>query len=185
MQQVGIVRMRFRVPHPPLGFEGMFLADATPYQLGLACVAHNFTLLFDVSTTYEVSAYIHDAQALAALKAALGLGRGGPALRVGHFLQQIDANLPTHARQQDRAWPSDVMRFRRHVEEADRVHLCGWRDNNAYGTKVTPENLAKTRAWIDEATYRWCQQHNISTRWTDDPTQALTTIDTPNWTQYP
>ena len=70
-------------------------------------------------------------------------------------------------------------------EEADRVHLCGWRDNNAYGTNVTPENLAKTRAWIDEATYRWCQQHNISTRWTDDPTQALTTIDKPNWTQYP
>lgn len=185
MQNVGIHRMRFTVPHPPLTFEGIFLADKLPYQLGLACIAHNFTLLFDVDKQYNITAYIHDQATLDQLKAALFQGKRGTPLRVNQFLAAIDASLPTAARKSDRAQPKDVMRFRRNVEEANKVYLCGWRDNNVYGTNVTAGNLDKTRAWLDEATYFWCKQHNISTRWTDDPAQALNTLDKPNWTQYP
>lgn len=186
MQAVPIQRMRFRIQHAHLTFEGMFLADTAPdYQLGLACLAHNFTLLFDVDHYYDLVAYIHDEQARAALLAALNLGRGGGAFKTSDFMQQIDAALPATAGHGDRAWPSDLARFRRDVHEADRIHLCGWHDNNVTGERVRKKNLAKTRALIDESTYLWCDKHNISTCWTDDATQALGTIDKPKWKQYP
>lgn len=134
---------------------------------------------------YDLVAYIHDEQARAALLAALNLGRGGAAFRTGDFMQQIDAALPAKASLSDRAKPSDLARFRRDVDEADKIHLCGWHDNNVTGERVRKKNLAKTRAWLDEATYLWCEKHNISTCWTDDPTKALTTIDPPRSKKYP
>ena len=185
MKGVAIERIRFRIQHAHLTFEGIFLADARPYQLGLACLAHNFTLTFDVDQHYELTAYIHDENARNRLMNALNLGGGGPAFRAGLFMQQIDAALPANALPGDRAQPSDLARFRSDVEEANKIYLCGWRDNNVAGERVRPENLAKTRALIDEATFLWCSKHNISTCWTHDRSKALTTINKPQWSQYP
>jgi hypothetical protein len=186
MKSVQLARMRFPLQHAHLAFMGIFLTDTQPkYQLGLACLSHNFTLLFDVDHHYDLVAYIHDEAARKALLKALNLGRGGAAFSTSAFLQQIDAALPTTAHAHQRATPADLVYFQRNVEEAHKIYLCGWWDNALHGEHVRPKNLAKTRAWIDEATYLWCKKYDISTCWTDDPSKALSTINRPAWKHCP
>ena len=186
MKVVQIVRMRFPIQHAHLKFMGLFLTDTQPkYQLGLACLSHNFTLLFDIDHNYDLTAYIHDKKARDALLEALDMGGRSAAFSTSAFMQQIDAALPKNARAKDQAKPADLAHVRPNVEDADRVYLCGWRDNNLRKEHVTPENLAKTRAWIDEATYLWCKNYNISTCWTDDPEKALSSINRPPLPQCP
>lgn len=180
MQAANIERMRFHIKHAHLDFDGVFLADTTPqYQLGLACVNHQFTLQFDVDRNYNVLAYFHDKQALNALMKALNLGKGGQAFSTSNFLLQVDAALPTTASRKDRAQPKDLAPFHRDVEEADKIYLCGWQDNKAIRKTVTPANLAKTRKLLGETTYLWCEQYNFSTKWSDDPRRALRTLNIP------
>ena len=185
MRQVGIDRAKFRIPHNHLTFEGIFLADCAPWQLGLACLAHNFTLLLKVSKSYEVDSYIHDTDAVNNLKMALRTGAAsGHPFSTSNFLREIDAHLPATVTRGDRARPADVARHRRDVEEADKVYLCGWDPHTSDGKHVTPRNLAKTRDWLGQADHDWCKRYNVSTRWTDNAALALQDIDRPNWKGY-
>lgn len=185
MQPVGLERVRFRIPHNHLVFEGVFLTDSAPWQLGLACVAHNFVLLFNVLNDYEVRPYIEDRAAFDALLNALRNGGDGPAFSARTFLEEIDGRLPAHVTARDRAMPADTIRFRPDVEEADKVHLCGWMAHpKDGGRRVTAANLAKTHDLISQAAHDWCERHNVSSRWTDDPRLALPTVDRPNWQGY-
>jgi len=172
MQAIGLTRAKFRVRHNHLTFAGLFLADVTPYELALACLGHDFVLIFDVSRNYEVSAYLGDAYG--ALAAALGTGAGsGNPLRSSDFLREIDAALPRTVGPGDRPTAADVVQVYRDVEEADKVHLCGWRDNTVRRERVSDANLAKTRRLLDQATHDFCKRHNLSTCWTDDPRRAI------------
>jgi len=174
MQDIGLIRAKFRVRHNHLTFAGLFLADVTPYELALACLGHDFVLIFDVTRDYEVRAYLGDQYGALAVALGTNAGSGNP-LRSSDFLREIDAALPRSVGLGDRPTPADVVRVYRDVEEADKVHLCAWRDNSLRKERVTPANLAKTRRLIDQAAYDFCKRHNLSTCWTDDPRRAIAT----------
>ncbi len=74
MQATGLNRIKFRLHHNHLVFSSLFLTDVAPYELALACLGHDFVLVFDVSRDYEVSAYLGDKYG--ALAAALVTGAG-------------------------------------------------------------------------------------------------------------
>jgi len=79
MQQVGIERMRFRVRHGPLTFDGLFLADTTPYELALGALGHpDIALVFDVRQDYTIKPYLGDAYGPLAAALNLGAGTGQP-----------------------------------------------------------------------------------------------------------
>lgn len=184
MQAVLIERMRFRVQHNGLIFEGVFLTDTQPYQFGLACLAHNIVIMIAVSRQYEILAHFGDHYG--AFAAAFNTGAGSAqSLKAGDFFREIDAKLPHTVTARDRARPTDLATWRSDVEEADKKFLCGWRDNNAYGTQVSATNLAKTLEWLGQAAHDWCIQYNISTRWTHEASLALGTLDPPHLPQRP
>lgn len=173
MQQVGIERMRFRVRHGPLTFDGLFLADTTPYELALGALGHpDIALVLDVRQDYTIKPYL--GAAYGPLAAALNLGAGtGQPLMPGDLLRALDAALPATATRRDAATPADVARVYRDVEDAHKVHFCGWRDNTLRGDQVRPANLAKTRRCFGQAAHDFCKRHNLSTCWSDDPTRAI------------
>lgn len=172
MLQVGLTRAKFRVRHNHLNFAGLFMADVRPYELALACLGHDFVLIFDVSTTYEVSAYLGDQYG--ALAKALGTGAdSGNPLSSSDFLREIDSALPRTVALSDRPSSVDVAHVYRDIEEADKVYLCGWRDNTLRKEHVSDSNLAKTRRLIDQAAHDFCKRHNHSTCWTNDPSRAI------------
>lgn len=164
MQVIGLKRAKFRVRHNHLTFAGLFLSDLSPYELALACLGHEFVLIFDVTRDYEVSAYL--GEQYGALAAALGTGVGsGNPLRSGEFLREIDAALPRVVGPGDRPTPADVVQVYRDVEEADKVHLCGWRDNSLRKERVSAANLAKTRRLIDQASYEFIPRGSYTHIW--------------------
>lgn len=172
MQAIDLTRAKFRVRHNHLTFAGLFLADVTPYELALACLGHDFVLIFNASTAYEVSAYL--GEQYGALARALGTGAGsGNPLRSSDFLREIDAALPRTVTPGDRPTAADVVQVYRDVEEADKVHLCGWRDNTVRKERVSDTNLAKTRRLLGQDAYALCRRRNLSTCWTDDPHRAI------------
>lgn len=184
MQAVPIERMRFRIQHSQLTFECVFLTDTSPYQFGLACLAHNLVLPVDVDKRYEIVA--HFGSQYSAFAAALNHGANtGQALKAGDFFRQIDAKLPHSATANDRARPRDIKTFRRDVEEADQIYLCGWAPHPPSPGNVTAKNLAKTLEWLGQGAHDWCKQHNISTRWTDVPQRELPSINPPRSRQRP
>nr|WP_306175592.1 MULTISPECIES: DUF6037 family protein [unclassified Stenotrophomonas] len=105
---------------------------------------------------------------------ALGTGAGsGNPLRSSDFPREVDAALPRTAGPGDRPTTADVVQVYRDVEEADKVHLCGWRDNTVSTERVSEANLAPPPRLLDQTTRDFCKRHNLSTCWTDDPHRAI------------
>lgn len=172
MRQVGIERMRFRVRHGPLTFDGLFLADTKPYELALGALGHpDIALVFDVRDDYTLKPYFGDAYGPLAAALNLGAGTGQP-LMPGDLLRALDAALPTTATRRDAATPTDVARVYRDVEDAHKVHFCGWRDNTIRGDQVRPANLIKTRRCFGQVAHDLCKRRNLSSCWTDDARRA-------------
>lgn len=167
MKAVSMQRVRFRIEHNHLVFEGVFLTDLRPYELALACLEHDFVLFFTVNQNYEISAYLGDKYSL--LAKALGTGAGsGNKLISSDFLREIDAKLPHRVGNADRAERVDVVRVYRDVEESEKVYFVRFIPHDKEGRRhVTIGNLEKTRRLMGQDTYDWCRINNVSTGWTD------------------
>lgn len=83
------------------------------------------------------------------------------------FLKAINKEVPQHVKNTRKTKPSNMIRYHRDVDEAEKIYFCGFLDNNKAGTKV--RNLEKTRLLMGEKAYITCKQENLSTKWTDDP----------------
>ena len=167
MKVASIQRVRFRIKYNHLVFEGVFLADLSPYELALSCLDHDFVLFFTVNQNYEISAYLGDKYSL--LVKVLNTGAGtGKKLISSDFLQEIDAKLPHRVGDADRAERVDVVRVYRDVEESEKIHFVRFIPHDKKGGRhVTIENLKKTRRLMGQDTYDWCRKNNVSTGWTD------------------
>ena len=170
MRVAEMERARFNIQHNHLTFVCLFLADITPYELVLGCVGHNLLLIYKVSRAYDVSPYLGD-QYNALAKALRNGANAGVRLEPSVFLREIDAAIPRNARDVTTPNGADIARAYRHVEEADKVYFCNFRENTTRGHKVTQSNLEKTRLFLGEKAHQFCNDRNLSTCWTDDPTR--------------
>lgn len=185
MQQAGIDRVAFQIPHNHLTFAGVFLADVTDYELAFGPIGHNLILPFKVDRGYNVLAHLRDDALLQALKDALNLGRGGNAFRFGEFLEQIDdklgnfpvntSNVPDYA---------DVIRLYPATEEALKVHYIKLKPHKKHGGNVTPENLAKTRRLLGQTMHDFCKRNNVSSCWSATKPKKPRTPAIPSWPGY-
>lgn len=81
------------------------------------------------------------------------------------FLAFVNNNVPEY-RYTKKVESSDVLQYKREVEEADKVHFCGWIYHTTKSNAQSP-NLQKTRILLGEEAYNRCCERNISSRWTD------------------
>lgn len=90
----------------------------------------------------------------------------GPIDLFAAFNNQIPQKLSTTKK----ARPSDLIRYKKDVEEADKAYFWRFRNNNE-NEHVSEKNPEKTRLFMGEEAYERCKKENISTQWTDDPTK--------------
>lgn len=81
------------------------------------------------------------------------------------FLSFINSNVPEY-RNTERVKSSDILQYKRDVEEADKVHFCCW-SYHTTKSNAQPPNLEKTRILMGEAVYKRCCERNISSKWTN------------------
>lgn len=147
----------------------------------LTCVEVSVVPRFEVARTCRIAAFLGDRYG--ALDEALGNGTGsGQPLGTTHLLREIDAKLPYTVTANDKATPADVAKVVRDVDEADKVHFLRFIPHTQdSGRHVTAANLAKTRRLIGQHAHDWCQRPNISTGWSDVPTNTPVPETLPKW----
>lgn len=171
MEDARVDRCHFRFQLHAGDFDVFFFADTSPFVLGFGAIGRNFYFELEVDPkTFETpGVFVKDVYYK--LCEILGLRRD-PAnpFTPSVFLQRVNMAIVGVAFR--KTTPRDLSRYRRDVEEADKIWFCGWRDNTSEGKHVTSMNLIKTRRWLGEQAYLRCKEKNISSRWTDDKTKA-------------
>jgi hypothetical protein len=176
MAAQGIVRQRFGFQFRSLRFSVVYVAERFPHTLLLGCIAHNLYFVLDVDTNYSIPLYMGDNYDK--LVAALELkydpnNRFSPRV----FFEELGEAIPTVAGSNNVPTITEVAKLSRDVDEADKVHFCGWRINDGISSNVSPENLGKTLRICGYAAHTVCASHNISSRWTDDASKAVEYFD--------
>lgn len=176
MRSQGIERTKFRYQHNHLIFDCFFFIDTAPepFELVLGCIGHNFAIYVKVQQGFEIRPFIQPEEAFRALIEALNQGKGsGHPFSAKEFYEQFNAGIPQQAKPDAAPTPHDIARIYPDIEDALKVHFCGWLDNNKAGTTVQPKNLEKTRRYFGQKIFDTAKKRNLSTKWTDDPGKAI------------
>ncbi len=83
------------------------------------------------------------------------------------FLKAINKKIPQHITSTRPVEPRHIAKYRRDIEESNKVYFCGFANQKKYGRHVSQKNLHKTRTLMGEEAYRRCLHEGISTKWTD------------------
>lgn len=170
-QAIGRYKFRYQLNH--LTFDCLFFIDTKPFELVMGCLGHNFAIFLDVENGFEIHPFIQPKETFLALLNALRTANiSNNNFDPKDFFQEFDQHIPTHANPQNAAKPQDVIRYFSNIEESDKIHFCGWRDNSLRGHSVTESNLEKTRRFLGQQAYEFSKRRNLSTRWTHDPSMA-------------
>jgi len=169
MVRKGIDQYRFRIDVDRLSYDCIFVATREPFELGLACLEHSFTLLFQLDHKFETSGFISDTRIFNSFSRALKKANDGwPGLRMPVFLLQVDRRIPsqatlTSAPTTESFTPSESQA----VNTEHKPYLCGWKLHSpSSGRNVSLENLRKTEELLGQEAGEFCRRHNVSTCWT-------------------
>ena len=89
------------------------------------------------------------------------------------FFKQFNEQIPGHANPRNIVKPSDVVHYYSDIEESDKIHFCGWLDNNLRRNTVSESNLENTRRLMGQQVYEFATRRNQSTRWMHDQSMAV------------
>lgn len=172
MRAQGLLKTRFVFNFRNLQFSVVYIAEYFPHTLLFGCMAHNLFFVLEVNNGYEINTYLGDKYP--PLLNALNLrydpnNHFSPNVFFNEFLQIIPvttnaANTPTIA---------EVAVLSKDVEEAHKIHFCGWKIHDGITSNATLGNLDKTLRLCGAVTHSVCELNNISSRWTDDANRAI------------
>lgn len=168
MHAQGMDRYRFEYAYGQAHFDVIFLADEVPYILLLGLRGGSIAFEFEVTADYIVQSVYMDRGDYQTLVRLLGIKYDpSSTFRPAHFLEWVDRAAPAVALPAHRPKPADVARFRREVEESEKIHFLKWQHYPGGIRGPTEENLAKTRKLLGFRYYKICRERRISSCWTD------------------
>lgn len=165
MNKDGERRQRFTIEYNGVRAHVLFLADIEPFLLMFGIQDTNEYFELEMNRDFEVSSFF--AKELYRKLIDIFNIQYDPDHKFtpNDFLSFINNNVPEY-RNTEKVKSSDVLRYKRDVEEANKVHFCGWIYHTTK-SNAQPPNLKKTRILLGEAAYNRCCERNISSRWTD------------------
>jgi len=166
-------RIRFGHSHGRVEFDVLFFIDESPFTLMFGARGYNVAFQVPVGHGFEINPRL-DKEDYKRLCDALGLvyNPANP-FSVKAFFDAFSHRIPSSVPTDYKVASSDVSRFRRDVEEIDKKYFLGWLDHSVTGKNVTVLNLLKTRELLGRKFFEYCQERNVSTRWTDDQAKAI------------
>ncbi|WP_020161271.1 DUF6037 family protein [Methylobacter marinus] len=172
MNAQGIIKNRFVFNFRNLEFSVVYIAENFPHILLFGCIAHQLFLVLEVNDRYEIATYLGDNYR--ALVDALNLeyDPNNP-FRPNVFFDEFSLAIPMTANANNTPTMTEVAVLSRDVEEADKIHFCGWRPHDGVNSNARSGNLHKTLRLCGAAAHKVCREYNISSRWTDDASKAV------------
>lgn len=172
MKNKDIKRYKFIFTFNKVCFDVFFFTDEEPFKLVFGVLAENFYFEIDVKRGYNITAYLGDK--LTDLMKILGLQSDEKShFKTSYFFEAFNKSIPIVANRSNCPEPHDIAKYRRNVEESNKIYFCGWLDNEKRGNNSKKKNLEKTRLILGHDAYQMCKDRNISSRWTDIKENAV------------
>ncbi|EAG6774568.1 hypothetical protein FZX04_02005 [Listeria monocytogenes] len=165
MNKDGERRQRFTIEYNGVRVHILFLADLEPFLLMFGIQDTNEYFELEMNRNFEVSSFF--AKDLYRKLIDIFNIRYDPNHKFtpNDFLDFVNNNVPNY-RYTEKIENSDVLKYKRYVEDSDKIYFCGWIYHTTK-SNAQSSNLNKTRILLGEAAYNRCCERNISSKWTD------------------
>ena len=172
MKNQGIDRYRFDYKNGQGDFDIFFFIDENPFILLFGAKNANFYFEIEVKQGFRVDTNL-EKEIYKKLIKFLGIKFSSKnPFSTFKFFEDFSLNIPTNAAQSNIVKPEDIIKYRKNVEEPDKIYFWKWRDNTKQGNNVRNSNLDKTKKLLGIQAYERCKLKNISSCWTDDKTKT-------------
>lgn len=173
MKQQSIDRYKFNYKNGKGEFDIFFFIDETPFILLFGAIGTNISFEVKVNKGFKINTFL-DQKTLNDLKKVLKIKGGGiEKFSTNKFFEHFNQNIPKTAHTRNIPKPKTIIKYKKNIEEADKVYFIGWRDNTKRGDQVSQENLKKTKELLGKKAYKICKEKNTSSCWTDNPTKEI------------
>lgn len=172
MKSNNLKRAKFIFTYNNVIFDVFFFIDETPYKLCIGVKAENFYFELDVKKGYIIDINIGNKYLKLLEILGLKFNKEKPFKTIYLFIE-LNKKIPKNISVNNKWKPNDLAKYKRDVEEAEKIYFCGWYDNEKVGKKVREENLEKTKAILGYEAYKMCKEKNISSCWTDNEDKAI------------
>lgn len=168
MRGQSIDRYRFDYKNGKGHFDIFFFIDEQPFILLFGAKGGNFSFEVQVKKGFEIQTML-DKETFNKLLDFLGI-KYSPQnpFSTNKFFQDFNQNIPNSARLSNIPKPQEIIKYRKNVEESEKIYFWKWLDNTKQGNHVSEENLEKTKKILGIKAYERCKKKNISSCWTND-----------------
>ncbi len=164
----GLNRQRFNFIYNGVESDAFFFIDTVPYLLMFG--VKNKNIYFEIAVDHDlyVSNNLDRETYFTICKAFEIKYSEDHKFRPIDFFTAFNQKIPQHIKDTRKARPSDIIYYKRNVEEADKKYFWRFR-NNGTNEHVSDDNLRKTLELMGIDAFERCRSKNVSTQWTDDP----------------
>lgn len=180
MRSKNIDRYKFDFKYAEVEFDIIFFIDEKPFILMFGVKKSNFYFEIEIKNGYTIIPYFEKKVYDTLIKLFKFEDRGNDVFKPIYFFETLNERIPKFAIKKNIAKPSEIARYRRDVEESDKIYFWGWIDheknrseNHDYKGNVSDKNLEKTRKLLGYKAYLRCKEKNISSKWTDDESKEI------------
>ena len=176
MKKVKIERYRFDYKNGKGKFDIFFFIDENPFILLFGAKGGNFSFELVVKNGFTIDTKL-DKETYKKLIRFLDIeySEGDP-FSTFKFFEDFNLSIPNKLSVSNLAKPHEIIKYRKNVEESNKIYFWKWLDNTKQGNEVSIENLEKTKQLLGIQAYNRCKNKNISSCWTDDKSKEKNMI---------
>ena len=158
---------KFSFRYANLRFEVIVLLEREPFELLFGVVDYNFFFTLCLHKGYVLDDMPDDVYFY--LRKLLKLNKCDEGLTSFKLMLYFASKIPQKYSGK-KVEPHEIaVHKKRDVPDSDKIYFKGWRSHETDGRHV--KNLEKTRAWLGKEAYEYCIKYNISSCWSDVPSE--------------
>lgn len=170
MRRNKVKQDKFSFRYANIEFQVIFLIEREPYELLFGVVDHNFSFTLCLHKGFELDEMPDDVYF--SLRRLMKLQKCDEVLTSYKLIQYFASRIPKKYSGK-KVEPHEVAVYKqRNIPEADKIYFKGWRSHETDGRHV--QNLEKTRLWLGNEAYEYCKKYNISSCWSNQPSERKT-----------
>ena len=158
---------KFSFRYANLQFQVIILIEREPFELLFGLVDYNFSFTLCLRKGFELDDMPDDVYFY--LRSLMKLQKCDEVLTSYKLMQYFAARIPQKYSGK-KVEPHEIAVYKqRDVPESKKIYFKGWQSHETDGKHV--KNLEKTRQWLGNDAYEYCKKYNISSCWSDHPSE--------------
>lgn len=163
MRKNNVLQDRFSFVYSKKRFDVVILLDREPYELLFGIIDENYFFTLKLFKGFELET-LSD-KVFYELCNILNLKPSKEEFNSFKFLKYFASRIPLKF-SGNRIQPEDIAVFKSDkIDEKEKKYFKGWLTHVTDGRNA--RNLQKTKELLGDEAYKYCKEHNISSKWSD------------------